>query len=85
MELTEDLKELFTRTAEALSGSTRRIFMAGVVEKLGMGWQRKAGEELEWNRGTIQKGQHELKSGFSHTDNFQPVAGNLRKNTRQIY
>ena len=35
MELTKSLKELFTRTAEASSGSVRRIFMAGVVEKIG--------------------------------------------------
>jgi hypothetical protein len=70
MELTEELKELFTRTAKVLSGSMRRIFMAGVVEKMGIGGQRKVEEELKWNRGTIRKGQHELKSGFSCIDNF---------------
>jgi hypothetical protein len=35
MELTDELKELFTRPAKALSGSARRIFMADVVEKIG--------------------------------------------------
>jgi len=70
MELTEELKELFTRAAKALSGSARRIFMADVVEKIGWGGQRQVEEELEWNRGTIQKGQHELQSGFSWIDNF---------------
>src|SRR3972149_5821478 len=70
MELTEELKELFTRAAKALSGSARRIFMADVVEKTGWGGQRQVEEELEWNRGTIQKGQHELQSGFSWIDNF---------------
>ena len=70
MELTEELKELFAQTAKALSGSARRIFMADVVKKIGTGGQRKAETELGWNRGTIQKGQCELKSGFSCTDNF---------------
>ncbi len=34
MELTDELKELFTRPAKALSGSVWRIFMADVVEKM---------------------------------------------------
>ena len=70
MELTEEIKELFSRTAKALSGSARRIFMADVVAKIGWGGQRQVEKELKWNRGTIQKGQHELQSGFSCVDNF---------------
>lgn len=70
MELTEGTKRLFTRTAEALTGSARRVFMAGVVQELGKGGQRRAETELGWNRGTIRKGQHELGSGVECVDNF---------------
>jgi transposase len=70
MELTEGTKRLFTRTAEALTGSARRVFMAGVVQDLGKGGQRRAETELGWNRGTIRKGQHELGSGVECVDNF---------------
>lgn len=70
MELTEELKQLFIRTGEALSGSARRIFMAGVVRVLGRGGQRQAEAVLGWNRGTIRKGQHELASGMVCVDNF---------------
>jgi hypothetical protein len=70
MELTEELQQLFIRTGEALSGSARRIFMAGVVQVIGKGGQRQAEAVLGWNRGTIRKGQHELASGLVCVDNF---------------
>ena len=63
MELTEEMKELLIKTANELKGSTRRLFMARTVRALGEGGQRRAEEELGWNRGTIRKGEHELKSG----------------------
>jgi hypothetical protein len=64
MELTSDLKQLFMRTAETLTGSTRRVFMAGVAQVMGKGGQRRAEVELGWNRGTIRQGQHELDCGI---------------------
>ena len=64
MELTDDLKQLFIKTADRLTGGARRIFMAQVVQVLGKGGQRRAEVELGWNRGTIRKGQHELDSGL---------------------
>jgi len=64
MELTDDLKQLFIKTAEALTGSARRALMAGVAHLIGKGGQRRAEVELGWNRGTIRKGQHELHSGL---------------------
>lgn len=70
MELTEELQQLFIRTGEALTGSARRIFMAGVVQVMGKGGQRQAEAVLGWNRGTIRKGQHELTSGMICVDNF---------------
>lgn len=70
MELTKELKELFTETTEALKGSDRRIFMARVVKMLGKGGQRRAETELDWNRGVIRKGTHELESGIRCVDAF---------------
>ncbi len=68
--ITDELKELFKRTAEVLKGSARRIFMAQVIVLLGKGGQRQAERELGWNRGTIRTGQQELESGKPYEDNF---------------
>ena len=76
MELPETLKSIFTKTAEALKGHARRIFMARVVKSLGKGGQRQAETEFGWERSTIRKGMHELESGFECYDNF---AGRGRK------
>ncbi len=70
MELTEEVKELLIETAKALQGSARRLFLARTVRALGEGGQRRAEEELGWNRGTIRKGEHELKSGLVCVDAF---------------
>jgi hypothetical protein len=50
MELTEDLKELFIKTAKVLTGSERRIFMARVVGLLGKGGQTRVERDLAWCR-----------------------------------
>jgi hypothetical protein len=42
MELTDSLKSLFKETAQALKGSTRRLFMARTDKELGPGGQRTA-------------------------------------------
>jgi hypothetical protein len=70
MELTTELKTLFIEIAERLKGSDRRIFMAQVVQMLGKGGQRRAEEELGWNRVTIRQGKHELESGFRCVEAF---------------
>ena len=70
MELTEDVKQLYITTAEKLSGSDRRIFMAQVVKTLGFGGQYLAQRELGWCRDTIRKGTHELESGIRCCDSF---------------
>lgn len=70
MALTDELKALFIDLAETLKGSKRRTFMAQVVNLLGKGGQRRAEKELNWNRGTIRKGTHELKSGIMCEDAF---------------
>jgi hypothetical protein len=68
MELTDELKTLFIKTAKVLKSSERRIFMARVVKALGKGGQRRAENELGWNRRTIRKGTHELESGIRCVD-----------------
>ena len=70
MELTEAVKELLVKTAKALKGSARRMFMARTVQALGEGGQRLAERELGWNRGTIRKGQHEVEQGIVCVDAF---------------
>ena len=70
MELTDTLKKIFTETANTLTGSERRCFMAEVVKALGQGGQRQAETELGWHRRTIRKGRHELESGFRCYDHF---------------
>ena len=71
MELTEEVKELLIKTANALKGNARRLFLARTVRALGEGGQRRAEKELGWNRGTIRKGEHELNSGLVCVDAFQ--------------
>jgi len=70
MELTDDLKAIFTETAEQLQGWARRTFMAKVANLLGKGGQRQAEDELSWCRDTIRKGQQELAGGFCYIDHF---------------
>jgi hypothetical protein len=70
VELVEEAKELFIKTAKALKGSERRLFMARTVRALGEGGQSLAEREFGWNRGTIRKGQHELESGIVCVDAF---------------
>jgi hypothetical protein len=70
MALTDELKALFRGIASKLKGHERRTFMAQVVRLLGKGGQRRAERELNWNRGTLRKGMHELDSGFTCIDAF---------------
>jgi hypothetical protein len=70
MELTESLAAIFIETADTLTGSARRVFMARIVKELGPGGQRRAERELGWCRVTIRKGMRELSSGFRCVDAF---------------
>jgi len=70
MELTDALTVLLRAAADALTGSSRRVFMARTVAELGPGGQRRAERALGWDRGTIRKGARELASGFAVVDAF---------------
>ncbi len=56
--------------ARTLKGSKRRLFMAKAVEAMGRGGQIWAEAHLRWNRETIRKGMHELRTGMTCVDAF---------------
>ena len=58
-------------TAKALKSSRRRLFMAKTVAAMGRGGQIWAEARLGWNRETIRKGMHELRSGMTCVDAFR--------------
>ena len=57
-------------TAKALKGSRRRLFMAKTVAAMGRGGPIWAEAHLGWNRETIRKGMHELRTGMTCVDAF---------------
>jgi hypothetical protein len=57
-------------TAKGLKGSQKRLFMAKTVNAMGRGGQIWAEAHLGWNRGTIRKAMHELRSGLTCVDAF---------------
>lgn len=61
-----------------LKGANRRMFMAETVRSIGKDGQRTAETIMGWNRGTIRKGMHELRSGIRCVDNY---SGRGRKPT----
>ncbi len=69
-DLSEAFKRTLIETAQSLHGSERRMFMARTVRALGEGGQRRAEEQLRWNRVTIRKGMHELTSGIASQDDY---------------
>jgi len=56
--------------AKALKSSQRRLFMAKTVSAMGRGGQIWAEAHLGWNRETIRKGMHELRTGMTCVDAF---------------
>jgi hypothetical protein len=61
---------LLIDAAKALKGPKRRLFMAKTVEAMGRGGQVWAEAHLRWNRETIRKGMHELRTGLTCVDAF---------------
>jgi hypothetical protein len=64
----EPIKTLLQETANSLTGYARRLFMARTVEEIFEGMPYRAETELGWNRGTVIKGLHELRSGIECVD-----------------
>lgn len=69
LKLTNNIINWLQNTADGLTGSVRRVFMAETVQQLGFGGASAAEVKLGWNRGTIRKGQKELETGAIE-DNF---------------
>jgi hypothetical protein len=61
---------LLIDAARALKGSLWRLFIAKTVSAMGRGGQIWAEANLRWNRETIRKGMHELRSGMTCLDAF---------------
>jgi hypothetical protein len=61
---------LLIDTATTLKASQRRLFMAKTVAAMGRGGPLWAEAHLGWNRGTIRKGMHELRTGMTCVDAF---------------
>lgn len=70
IKLPDGIRGALTYAANHLKGANQRMFMAETVCAIGDGGQRMAEKVLGWNRGTIRKGTHELRSGIYCLDNF---------------
>lgn len=82
LELTSEVKSTILNAARLLKGAPRRLFMASVVVQLGRGGQRRAAQDLGWNRDSIRKGLHELDRGITCVDAFS-FRGRKRWEERQ--
>lgn len=71
----DTVKTLLQETANSLTGYTRRLFMARTVEEVFDGMPYRAEKELGWNRGTVTKGLHELRSGVECADGRRGATG----------
>jgi hypothetical protein len=81
VELTDAFKANLIETGKALHGAQRRRFLARTVQSFGAGGQRQAEAQLGWNRATIRKGMHELRTGITCCDAFA-CRGRLRAEER---
>ena len=70
MRPTPEMIPILIDAAKALKGGLRRLFMAKTVSAMGRGGQVWAEAHLGWNRETIRKGTHELRSGMTCVDAF---------------
>ena len=69
------IKKLLRETARSLKGYAKRQFMARTVNDVFEGVAYRAEQELGWNRSTVSKGLHELKSGVECLDGRRGTTG----------
>lgn len=69
------IKSLLQETAKSLTGYAKRLFMAQTVEDVFEGVPYRAEQELGWNRATMTKGLHELRSGVECVDGRRGLTG----------
>jgi hypothetical protein len=66
VEVTPQLCDLITHTADSFVGADRRRFLAEAVDRLALS-QRQAQRLFGWGRDTIRKAVHERRSGVTCT------------------
>jgi Rhodopirellula transposase DDE domain len=69
--LSEAVKATFKDAAQKLTGHRKRDFMAKVSEDYLDGSARKAETVLGWNRGSVQLGLHERRTGILCVENYR--------------
>ena len=69
------IKKLLQETAGSLRGYAKRLFMARTVDEVFEGVAYRAERELGWNRETVSKGLHELRSGVECVDGRRGATG----------
>ena len=65
-----ECKEILIKIVNSLKGSEKRIYIAEIADKIGIGGQTYVAKEFNVGRDTIRKGRHELKSGIKCVDAF---------------
>lgn len=71
----DERKSFLQETAGSLKGYVKRLFMARAVNEFFQGVPYRAEQELGWNRETLNKGLHELRSGFECVDGRRGMTG----------
>jgi Rhodopirellula transposase DDE domain len=69
--LDDKIKATLKDAAVKLTGHRKRDFMAKVAEDYFDGSARKTETVFGWNRGTVQLGLHERRSGVTCVDNYR--------------
>lgn len=75
MTISDKVKRLVKQTSGTLKGYAKRLFMARTVEELFEGNMSRAERDFGWNRGTIRKGLHELRSDVECVDGRRGATG----------
>jgi len=70
LKLKGEYADILNEVLAHLSGTDRRLFMASIVLAQGRGGALQAQEKLGWDRSTVRKGLHELRSGIVCEDAF---------------
>ena len=68
LDLSPGLKRTWRSTLKKLAGCDRRLLMASIVKAMGRGGALRADRELGWDRTTVRKGLHELRTGVTCVD-----------------
>lgn len=68
-------RTLLQEAGRSLKGYARRLFMARAVNEVFEGVAYRAEQALGWNRVTVSKGLHELRSGVECVDGRRGATG----------